>query len=53
MYLDEPYLEYENYIYENGIIIKPYYSKKLKELYSTPERALIEEPTVNVYEKTL
>lgn len=53
MYLDNPYSEYENYIYEKGIILKPYYSKKLKELYPLSEKALIEEPSVNTYKKTL
>ena len=46
IYLDNPYLKYEKYICENGIILKPYYSKLLKEEYTMQERKPIKKSLV-------
>ena len=45
IYKDDPYTEYNNYINENGIIIKPYYSEQLKNNYPNMERVYLETTT--------
>ncbi len=53
IYLDNPYLEYEKYIQENGVIIKPYYSSKLKEQYQVVEQVKIDKTTEKTLRKAL
>lgn len=42
IYEDDQYSKYNNYINENGIIIKPYYSNELKKIYPNTERVYLE-----------
>lgn len=46
---ENPYEKYDNYIEENGIILKAYYSNNLKEKYPTMKKAYIEKR----YQKSL
>lgn len=53
IYSDNPYYEYEKYIQEKGIILKPYYSSKLKEQYPVLETAMLDNSYGYSYQKSL
>lgn len=53
IYSDNPYYEYNNYIQEKGVVLRPYYSSKLKEQYPVLETAMLDNNVGRGYQKSL